>query len=487
MFTLFVNRFLLCRLELPLPPPGRIEVLFSLPESQLQISRPPRNQLPMVDFSYRPLFAYLSVDNILAIFSCLCQEMSICICSRNIALLTPVQEALLSLLFPFVWQGCYVPVLPADMAELLHAPVPLLCGMQVDDISETFLDEDPAMRPPGLVLVHLESDTLHYGSDCNPLPLPKAMLPKLRLKLMEHGSALHQLPEEMVLLQNAELLYPNDEHMRPMKNFIAAQGVLSSLHSGRGGADRPGPGATSAVKRGSNFSGAGVAGGRLQSADFADDASETASTVNGGSVAGSKRGGFGLRGFYSSSSATKPTKDQKYQHVASYHHPACCTFDAGTRQQNNAVSFASRRYALDPAFNYQPDIGQQHALPVSAVDFNAMEVRGAFLRFFVAAFFNYEEYFSDYAVRQQAAAVKKPVPSGTGGGGGMFSASKSVDGPKFASLTKQSLDSTSRPKSDADGSTPLSMSQKAPTEVEQRTFDQKKFLTAQEDAFLKHM
>eukprot|EP01032_Pedospumella_encystans_P032234 gene32234-36390_t len=220
-------------LELPLPPQGRIEVLYSLPEHQLQISRPPRNQLPMVDFSYRPLFAFLSIDNILAVFACLCQEMSVCICSRNIALLTPVQEALLSLLFPFVWQGCYVPVLPADMAELLHAPVPLLTGMQVEDISETFLDDDPSMRPSGLVMVHLDSDTIHYGTECNPLPLPKALLSKLRQKLVEHGSALYQLPEELVVLGNADMLYPNDEHMRPMKNFIAAQGVLSNIHPPR--------------------------------------------------------------------------------------------------------------------------------------------------------------------------------------------------------------------------------------------------------------
>lgn len=69
------------------------------------ISRPPPNKLPMIDFSYRPLFACLSVDNIILVFQCLCAELTVCICSNNLAILTPVQEALLSFLFPLVWQG----------------------------------------------------------------------------------------------------------------------------------------------------------------------------------------------------------------------------------------------------------------------------------------------------------------------------------------------------------------------------------------------
>lgn len=435
-----------------MPPQGRIAVLFSLPESQLQISRPPRNQLPMVDFSYRPLFAYLSVDNILAVFACLCQEMSICICSKNIALLTPVQEALLSLLFPFVWQGCYVPVLPADMAELLHAPVPLLTGMQVDDISETFLDDDPSMRPPGLVIVHLDSDTVHFGQDCHMLPLPKAMLPKLRQKLIEHGCGIHQLPEEMVLLQSAEVLYPNDEHMKPIQKFIAAQGVLSNIHPTRA----PAGGAATAglpppVRRASNFGASNSVRG--MSSDLADDASET-STVTG-SVA-SKRTGFGLRGFYAQAPPKAP-KDQKYQHISSHHHPAACTVDASAASQANAAYFGSRRYALDPAYNSQPDLAQTQQLPTGSIDFNAMEVRGAFLRFFVAAFQDYGEYFSDYAARLKEGekSAKKPT------------------------LSKQTLDSTSRPKE----ATGLDHNGAAG----RREFDQKRFLAEQEDAFLKHM
>lgn len=107
----------------------------------------------MVDFSYRPLFTFLSVDTILTLFTCLCLEMTIAVCGSNLAVLTPVQEALLSLLFPFVWQGCYVPILPAHMIELLDAPVPLLVGLH-----DSYLFETPAeYRPGGVVFVHLDT------------------------------------------------------------------------------------------------------------------------------------------------------------------------------------------------------------------------------------------------------------------------------------------------------------------------------------------
>lgn len=86
----------------------------------------------MVDFSYRPLFMMLSVDKLITVFCALCCEFPVCVVSENISLLTPVCEALLSFLFPFTWQGAYIPVLPDHMTEILDAPVPYLIGIQRD-------------------------------------------------------------------------------------------------------------------------------------------------------------------------------------------------------------------------------------------------------------------------------------------------------------------------------------------------------------------
>lgn len=51
-----------------------MEVNYALPDRTLTITRPPRNRLPLVDFSYRPLFASLSVENILCAFGLLLTE-----------------------------------------------------------------------------------------------------------------------------------------------------------------------------------------------------------------------------------------------------------------------------------------------------------------------------------------------------------------------------------------------------------------------------
>ena len=86
------------------PTQGQIDVRFSLPDRTLTLARPPRNRLPLAAFSFRPLFACLSLDNVLTTFSLLLTEARVALVSRRMALLTPVAEALLSLLFPFAWQ-----------------------------------------------------------------------------------------------------------------------------------------------------------------------------------------------------------------------------------------------------------------------------------------------------------------------------------------------------------------------------------------------
>jgi DENN (AEX-3) domain len=55
-------------------------VLFALPDRTLLLKRPPKNRLPLVDFSYRPLFMCLSIDNVLTLFGCLLTEAKVSTC-----------------------------------------------------------------------------------------------------------------------------------------------------------------------------------------------------------------------------------------------------------------------------------------------------------------------------------------------------------------------------------------------------------------------
>lgn len=94
----------------PFPPPknktqqGQIEVKYALPDRTLTLTRPPKNRLPLANFSYRPLFTALGLESVMTVFGLLLTESRVALVSERMALLTPVAEALLSLLFPFVWQ-----------------------------------------------------------------------------------------------------------------------------------------------------------------------------------------------------------------------------------------------------------------------------------------------------------------------------------------------------------------------------------------------
>lgn len=141
--------------------------------------------------------------------------------SESMSLLFLVAEALTSLLFPLVWQGAYIPVLPREMLgklidlliysmynhfhtyiifihltspnkflDVLHAPVPFLVG-----VHGPYLKEVPSdLRPFGIVFVDLDNDEVHLGTidngkgeiyGRNVPALPKKAALKLRSSLDE--------------------------------------------------------------------------------------------------------------------------------------------------------------------------------------------------------------------------------------------------------------------------------------------------------------
>ena len=115
--------------------------------------------MPLCDFSYRPLFGLLSTNNILTVFACLLIETRVALCSKHYSLLAPTTEAFLQLLFPLVWQGAYIPIMPSSMTDILDAPVPFLVGLHSQYLTET----EPSNRPRGVVFVDLDNDVVHLG------------------------------------------------------------------------------------------------------------------------------------------------------------------------------------------------------------------------------------------------------------------------------------------------------------------------------------
>ena len=181
-----------------MPPPGKVQVKFGFTINDCwTIERPPENQLPLANFSYRPLFTCLSIPNVLVTMGCLLQEIRIVLVSKHYALLGPVSEALLSLLFPLHWQGMYLPILPYSMLEILDAPVPYLVGLH----SRYMHDVPVEKRPKGVVIVDLDRDEVHLGfddqSDARPrhMPsLPDRHTMKLRAKLIDFAASAYVVP-----------------------------------------------------------------------------------------------------------------------------------------------------------------------------------------------------------------------------------------------------------------------------------------------------
>jgi DENN domain-containing protein 5 len=188
--------------EIPLPPPGKVEVKFGfMSVVQFTIFRSAPNELPTAKFSFRPLFTALSISNILVVFGCLLEETKVVLFSKNIGLLTPCAEAFLSFLFPFEWQGIYIPVMPSSLLEVLEAPVPFLVGLHSRYLKEVKVQ----YRPKGVVLVDLDNDIVHLGF-CEsmhnggfhekrlPPSLPEKVSMKLRNKLQGCASCQYVPP-----------------------------------------------------------------------------------------------------------------------------------------------------------------------------------------------------------------------------------------------------------------------------------------------------
>ncbi|KAI2504746.1 Rab guanyl-nucleotide exchange factor [Fragilaria crotonensis] len=189
--------------ELPLPPQGKVEVKFGfMSDMMCTISRPAPNELPLAKFSYLPLFTAMSISNIIVVVGCLMEETKVVLLSQRYGLLTPCAEAFLSFLFPFEWQGIYIPIMPYSLLDVLDAPVPFLVGLHARYLAQV----KPEDRPKGVVFVDLDRDTVHLGFKERtdergriekrlPPMLPEKDSMKLRSKLQEFGGNHYILPK----------------------------------------------------------------------------------------------------------------------------------------------------------------------------------------------------------------------------------------------------------------------------------------------------
>ena len=114
-----------------LPAAGE-ELKFKLPNDlhEIVFHCPKENEDQLIaHWGYVCLFRALDVGEVIAFLSALLQERQIIVVCRTLGLLSAVVLSCIPLLRPMAWQGTFIPILPVDQLDVLHAPVPYVIGV----------------------------------------------------------------------------------------------------------------------------------------------------------------------------------------------------------------------------------------------------------------------------------------------------------------------------------------------------------------------
>ncbi|XP_054609420.1 DENN domain-containing protein 2A-like isoform X4 [Dunckerocampus dactyliophorus] len=138
-----VQPFMRAIMEAQFPAPGRtITIKTFLPgcgTEVMELCRPCDSHLEHVDFDC--LFSCLSLRLLLRVFGSLLLERRVIFTadklrfgpisgsSRHPCTLSQCCHAVMALLYPFVWQHTYIPVLPSAMLDIVCTPTPFIVGL----------------------------------------------------------------------------------------------------------------------------------------------------------------------------------------------------------------------------------------------------------------------------------------------------------------------------------------------------------------------
>ncbi|XP_034719799.1 DENN domain-containing protein 2A-like isoform X2 [Etheostoma cragini] len=118
-------------MEAQFPAPGRtITIKTFLPGSGtevMELCRPPDSRLEHVDFEC--LFSCLSLRLLLRVLGSLLLERRVIFTADKLSTLSQCCHAIVALLYPFVWQHTYIPVLPSAMLDIVCTPTPFIVGL----------------------------------------------------------------------------------------------------------------------------------------------------------------------------------------------------------------------------------------------------------------------------------------------------------------------------------------------------------------------
>ncbi|XP_053775823.1 myotubularin-related protein 5 isoform X2 [Desmodus rotundus] len=121
-----------------IPLAGGSQRTISLGAGDRQVIQTPLTEsLPVSRCSVALLFRQLGITNVLSLFCAALTEHKVLFLSRSYQRLSDACRGLLALLFPLRYSFTYVPILPAQLLEVLSTPTPFIIGVNAAFQAET--------------------------------------------------------------------------------------------------------------------------------------------------------------------------------------------------------------------------------------------------------------------------------------------------------------------------------------------------------------
>ncbi|XP_034522444.1 myotubularin-related protein 13 isoform X6 [Ailuropoda melanoleuca] len=201
------------------PAAGGSQKLFSLGAGDRQLIQTPlHDSLPVTGTSVALLFQQLGIQNVLSLFCAVLTENKVLFHSASFQRLSDACRALESLMFPLKYSYPYIPILPAQLLEVLSSPTPFIIGVHSifkTDIHE-LLDVIIADLDGGTIKI---PDCIHLSS----LPEPLLHQTQAALSLILHPDlevADHAFPPPRTALSHSKML---DKEVRAVFLRLFAQ------------------------------------------------------------------------------------------------------------------------------------------------------------------------------------------------------------------------------------------------------------------------
>ena len=169
-------------------PPYKSMVSFSIPQTEdvIDLYHPINSQLANKNLCL--LLDFLSVDNIIYIYSLLFYESKMLFIDREYNRLCQIVEGVISLLYPIEWINTYIPIMSEQMTKYLQAFLPFVNGIN-ENLYEMNAKNAINEAEDGIFLIFLTKDQITYSKGEEKLkeldisPLPKDIIDKLSKEL----------------------------------------------------------------------------------------------------------------------------------------------------------------------------------------------------------------------------------------------------------------------------------------------------------------